>query len=75
MNKQHDPITYTCAGCGGTFVSTWTDSKAEQELREHWGDVPPDACVVVCEDCWQKVKKDIQSTFRGSVMYVGAISA
>lgn len=43
----------TCARCGDTFPSAWTEEEALAEMRSNFGDVPEDQRVVVCDDCYQ----------------------
>lgn len=45
---------FTCAVCGETFESTWTDEEAIAEKDSFFGAVPLNACVVVCDDCFQE---------------------
>lgn len=47
---------FTCAMCGGTFDCGWSEEEALAELQAVWGDVPPDHCDQVCDECWEKVK-------------------
>jgi hypothetical protein len=48
--------TYTCAHCGGTFTSEWSEEDANAEALENWK--VPDAShrpdmAAICEDCYQ----------------------
>jgi len=48
--------TYTCAHCGGTFTSEWSEEAANAEALANW-EVPdashrPDMAQI-CEDCYQ----------------------
>lgn len=46
--------TYTCDSCGGVFEFEWTDEEAKAEQAANgWGDVPREACSIVCDDCYQ----------------------
>ena len=42
---------YTCAQCGGTFVSTWTDEEAQAEAALKFPGEK--AKRIVCEDCYR----------------------
>jgi len=47
--------TYTCAMCG--HIDTCRpEEEALAELKEEFGDVNPDDCDIVCDDCWEKVR-------------------
>lgn len=51
--------TYTCAACGGTFSTDWSEEEAKAEAAETF----PDAVEagqnfhVVCDVCYQKMMK------------------
>ena len=47
--------TFVCAMCGGKFEEG-DEAEALAELKEIWGDISPDECDQVCDDCWEKVK-------------------
>jgi DNA-directed RNA polymerase subunit RPC12/RpoP len=50
-----------CAHCGKTFISSWTDEEADAETLEYFGVEAAHArsgMVVICDDCWQRVKPD-----------------
>ena len=50
---------YTCAICGETFHSDWSEEEAQTELHEQFGeDASVEDCVKVCDDCWEKVRPD-----------------
>lgn len=46
--------TYTCAECGGTFTTDWSDEEALDELEDNFS-VPPEQCAVVCDDCYKLI--------------------
>lgn len=48
--------TFVCAMCGGEFEKGLDEAEALAELKEVWGDISPDECDQVCDDCWEKVK-------------------
>jgi DNA-directed RNA polymerase subunit RPC12/RpoP len=46
--------TYTCAHCGGTFESGWSDEDANAEALENWGVTDAsrrDDMAEICDDC------------------------
>ncbi|MDY7037205.1 MAG: hypothetical protein SV375_13700 [Thermodesulfobacteriota bacterium] len=47
--------TFTCAMCGCTGICS-SEGEALAELKEEFGDIDPGCCVVVCDDCWGKVR-------------------
>jgi DNA-directed RNA polymerase subunit RPC12/RpoP len=52
--------TYTCAGCGGTFLRTVGETDAEQEYRRMF---PQSAETeadreLVCDECWKRMGLD-----------------
>jgi hypothetical protein len=51
---------YTCAHCGGTFRSQWSEEEAlaKKPQSQYWGDVPVEDCVRVCDDCWQNLRPE-----------------
>ena len=48
-----DGSEYTCANCGLTFVSGWSEDEAIVEKEELWGEISLEDCVVVCDDCFE----------------------
>jgi Phage portal protein, lambda family len=48
-------LTYTCARCGGSFDSDWSDDEAAEELEENIPGVARADCAVVCDDCYQQM--------------------
>jgi hypothetical protein len=44
---------FTCAGCQGTF-ERGDEAEADRERQALWGDVPPEECEIVCNDCFEK---------------------
>lgn len=60
MTKNKE--TYVCAMCGGIFERTTPEEKTIAELHEMFGgDVSPEECDIVCDDCWQKIRPDKNS--------------
>jgi len=49
---------YTCAICKGIFEKSTPEDEALAELKEFFGDVSPDDCDIVCDDCWEKIRPD-----------------
>ena len=47
--------TFTCAICRGVFEKQIPEEKVLEELAEYFGDVSPDDCELVCDDCWEKM--------------------
>lgn len=45
--------TYKCAACGGVFEKTRTDDEAMAETRSHFGNIRPEECVILCDDCFR----------------------
>jgi DNA-directed RNA polymerase subunit RPC12/RpoP len=53
---ERRPRTYTCADCGGTFQTAWSDEEAHAESVARFGirgDAP--GMVVVCDDCYGRI--------------------
>ena len=47
---------FKCAACGETFENDDYDEQAELgEMRRHFGDVPSDEIVSVCEECYKLI--------------------
>lgn len=59
MNSVNNPSvsfdTYTCAACGETFVSGWSEEEALAELKANFGNIPKEDCSVVCDDCFKRM--------------------
>jgi len=51
---------YTCAICKGVFEKETPENEALAELKKFFGDVSPDDCDIVCDDCWEKIRPDKQ---------------
>lgn len=53
---------FTCAICGETFAKAWTkawtDEEAAAERLEVWGSPHEPDDRVVCEDCWQRMRRE-----------------
>jgi len=56
MNEKTNMTkTFTCARCG--YVGECRpEEEALAELKEEFGDISPDDCVVVCNDCWELLR-------------------
>ena len=50
-------MKYTCAACGLTFDSAWSDEEAKLELKEVFGDVSSKDCNIVCDDCYLEMSR------------------
>jgi len=53
MNNQ-----YTCAVCGETFDSGWSDEEAKAELEEDFPDHDITECAIVCDGCYKRLGFD-----------------
>lgn len=47
--------SFTCAMCHGTFNKGRPDEEALTEMESHFGEVPPAARAIVCNDCFTKL--------------------
>ena len=45
--------TYTCAQCGETFKSEWSDEEAQAEARANFSPEELADTAVVCDDCYK----------------------
>lgn len=57
MSETSD--TYTCEHCGRTFPKVITDEEAAAEAREIFSPAELEATAVVCDDCWQKIIREL----------------
>jgi DNA-directed RNA polymerase subunit RPC12/RpoP len=48
--------TYICAMCGEENEKGWSDEEAVSEMERYFGQVPESARVIICDDCYQKIK-------------------
>lgn len=47
-------MTYTCAICGNTYDTGWSDEEAVAEMKENFGEeMTIDQCSLVCDDCYK----------------------
>jgi hypothetical protein len=50
-----------CHFCGEEFEptdnATWNDGKAAEELEQNFPGTPLEECVVICDDCYQKMMR------------------
>jgi len=44
---------FTCAACGGTFQTEWSDEEAMAEKDGLWPGVSIADCDVICDDCFK----------------------
>ena len=46
---------YTCAACGGEFLTAWSDAEADAEAATLFGKPPDDhtGFAEVCDDCFK----------------------
>lgn len=47
--------TFRCAECGDEYQKAWSDEEAAAEKVALFPDVPDSACVVICDDCFNKI--------------------
>lgn len=49
------PRSYTCAACGGTFETAWSDEEAAAESREAFGVDPAQdpTMAIACDSCYK----------------------
>jgi hypothetical protein len=47
--------SFRCGVCLRVFEFEWSDEEALAEMRERFGDVPPEEQVVLCDDCFRIV--------------------
>lgn len=61
MNSEDLPTgpTFTCEGCGGVFVRSWSNEEAAAETVEVFGAEALDDVAIVCEACWQAMRSDM----------------
>ena len=50
-----------CAHCGEEFTPSddeqWNDTKALVELEQKFPGTPVEECVVICDDCYQRIMR------------------
>lgn len=49
------PRIFTCARCGYSYESAWTDEEALEEKETNFGEIPLENCVIVCDDCYAQI--------------------
>jgi len=60
MKKQKRGDYFTCEACGKTYLKSWSDEEAKKEMKDIWGEIPPEERAIICDDCWKKrTKKEI----------------
>lgn len=51
---------YECDMCHGIFDKVnndeWNDFKAQEEIKQLFGNIPRTEQSIVCDDCWQIIK-------------------
>ncbi len=52
---MNEPHKYTCAVCGGDFVTSRPQKEAEAELAEKFPGFAKDQCDEVCDECWKSL--------------------
>lgn len=52
------PETFVCALCARELPlgDEGADAAAREELRATFGEVPIEACAIVCDDCWEVIR-------------------
>ena len=62
--------TFTCALCERVYENTRSEEEARAELKREFGDIEPEDCAVVCDDCWEKVRprnnREIFNAWKGN---------
>ena len=56
---QPGPNEFQCALCKGIFEKGWSDEEAAKECQEKIPEFAGEPVDVVCEDCYQKMMKEI----------------
>ena len=52
--------TFTCSICGETYESDRPEDETIAEMKANFGDdITKDECQVVCDDCYDKIKPEI----------------
>lgn len=47
---------YTCAHCGGKFVTIYPEEVAREELKRKFGTTPEETeCCLICDTCWKEL--------------------
>ena len=60
-------MTYTCAACGATFESHWTEEEALAEMEAKFGQLPEDQQVCICDPCYRQALANERATIVGDV--------
>lgn len=47
------PQEYTCARCGETYESGWSEEEMLEEKTQLFGDVSKEECEVLCDNCFK----------------------
>jgi hypothetical protein len=50
------PDEYRCSACGHVFTKRWSDDDAMDEMSKTFPGVKISQCVLVCDDCFKKIK-------------------
>lgn len=54
MSSQRE---YTCAECGKTFTTAWSDEEANAEAAKNFPTMPIEEMAVVCDDCYRAIMR------------------
>lgn len=49
---------YRCALCRQVYQQTRSDEEALAETQQYWPGITKDQSVIVCDDCWEKIKPE-----------------
>jgi len=50
---------FTCERCKKTFIEGHSPEEALEEYSDNFGGEPADDAAIICEDCYQLLKKDL----------------
>ena len=53
--------TFQCSICGLTFEKKWPDEDALKEKEALFGDIPIEACELVCDVCFNELMESLNS--------------
>lgn len=51
--------TFVCEACGFEFEKAVTDEEAMAEMKELWGDLPPEEQALICDDCFTRLMRNL----------------
>jgi DNA-directed RNA polymerase subunit RPC12/RpoP len=55
---------YICAGCGSPHEKGRSDEEAMAEARAMFSPAEREGMVIVCDDCWQRIKPQLRAVAR-----------